>query len=349
MRLISLLIAVSLLACKSPGSEETAGETSNEINQGKSDVFTMVFASCSDQDRVQPLWKPINQIQPDLFVWGGDNIYADTDDMEKMKADYEKVRSHPDYAELMKITNITGTWDDHDYGKNDAGVEWEKKDEAKELMLDFLDVPLDDPRRNRPGVYTSETYKSASGSIKLLLLDTRYFRTPLKKSDDKNRRYDEWETEDGGTVLGEAQWEWLEEELEDDTADFTVIVSSIQFLNDQHGWEKWANHPVEVEKMYKLVEAAKARNILILSGDRHLAEISLNSEWSKPYPLVDFTSSGMTHTFVTGDTEPNPYRVSNIIKRLNFGVLFFDFESSSVTFEIRGEDNFIFERFVQQY
>ena len=161
--------------------------------------------------------------------------------------------------------------------------------------------------------------------------------------------YDAWDEGEGGTILGEAQWQWLEEELQDDTANFTLIVTSIQFLNKSHGWEKWGNHPSEVIKMKQLLAQAKAKNIVMLSGDRHMAEISSAEIPGLSYPLIDFTSSGLTHTWIDGATEGNPLRISNVIKRLNFGILLFDFEKSQVTFEIRGENNFLFEQHVQVY
>lgn len=347
--LLYILPCLLLVCCGNP-SEEKNKETPEKENQAKPVAdYTLVFASCSDQDRPQPLWEPILETAPDLFIWGGDNVYADTNDMAKMKADYNKVLSHPGYKQLASKTTITGTWDDHDYGKNDAGTEWEKKQEAKTIFLDFLGVNKDDERRNREGVYFSEIYNTERGSIKLISLDTRYFRTKLNKSTNPKRSYEPWPEDHDGTLLGEAQWAWLEEELKDDSADFTLIVSSIQFLSKEHGWEKWYNFPSEVKRMRELLKTAKAPNIIIMSGDRHLGEISVDAEAGLGYPLVDFTSSGMTHTWITYATEANEYRVSNVVKRLNFGLLLFDFTKKQVTFELRGEDNFIYERFTQQY
>ena len=345
--IFSCLLFCVLCSCGESLEKPSAAKEASQGNIG--DDYTMVFASCNDQDRPQPLWKPILQNEPDLFVWGGDNVYADTEDMSKMKSDYDKVLAQANYKELIKQTAITGTWDDHDYGANDAGVEFEYKEESKKLLLDFLQVPENDIRRTRPGVYTAETYETPKGSIKLLLLDTRTFRDSLQKSKDPNLRYDPWKGSEGGTILGEAQWEWLEQELQDETPSFTLIVTSIQFLSDQHGWEKWGNHPSEVEKMQQLLLAAKAKNIAMLSGDRHLAEVSVATLPGMSYPLVDFTASGLTHTYIDTPTEGNPYRVSNVVKRINFGVLRFDFDENQIIFEIRGEDNFLFERFVQQY
>ncbi|MEM7185404.1 MAG: alkaline phosphatase D family protein [Bacteroidota bacterium] len=347
---LAIIVVLTSLSCRKSPDKAAAAASEEQKNTAEAAFdFTLVFASCNDQEREQPLWKPIIDHQPDLFVWGGDNIYADTEDMAKMKADYDKVAAHPDYKALAEMTAITGTWDDHDLGENDAGNEYPKIEESKKLMLDFLNVPSDDERRSRDGVYTSQTFTADQGSIKLILLDTRSFRDSLKKSKEPMRRYDAWPEGEGGTLLGAAQWQWLEEELNDDSANFTLIVSSIQFLNDSHGWEKWGNHTSEVKKMEQLLQGAAARNILFLSGDRHMAEISVDTEAGLSYPLIDFTSSGLTHTWIDGATEGNVHRISNVVKRLNFGVLGFDFEKNTVTFEIRGEDDFLYERHIQQY
>jgi alkaline phosphatase D len=332
---LSILVIIS---CKHQKIEETF----------ESD-FSIVFASCNDQDREQPLWKPIYENKASVFIWGGDNIYADTNDMEKMESDYNKVHANSDYAQLLKQTTVIGTWDDHDYGKNDAGIEWEKKKEAQQLFLDFLKFSKEDPLRSQEGIYYSRRYDTKMGSIKIVLLDTRYFRDSLKKSTIEGKRYEPWGENEGGSILGEAQWNWLKKELEDSSSDFTIIVSSIQVLADEHGWEKWGNHPSEVKRMLEAIKNAKAKNIMILSGDRHIAEFSVSDVEGLPYSLVDFTTSGLTHTYPESPDTPNRFRKGKLVKDLNFGVLKFDFQSKKVRMEIRGRENKVLEVWNQQY
>jgi len=348
-----ILLAVSLIiltSCKNEVSKNPSEVYSTDIQIKESIDFTMVFASCSDQKMKQPLWKPIIENKPDVFIWGGDNIYADTDDMAKMKADYDSVWANPEYRKLSEITHITGVWDDHDYGKNDAGVAWHAKKEAQQQFLDFIKAPENDIRRtNREGIYSSETFQTKNGSVKLIMLDTRYFRDSLLLSTTEGRRYDHWPTGHGGTVLGATQWNWLEKELDDDRTTFTIIVSSIQFLADEHFWEKWGYFPEEVEKLNQLIINAKANNIFILSGDRHLAEFSKKELEGLDYPLIDFTTSGMTKVYPDTPEDINQYRVGHQVKKLNFGLITFDFKNQKVTMEIRGENNVIHDVLEQQY
>jgi len=351
MRIFVLFLAlISLFACKEKVDSETkiSTETEEDATAFSSD-FTMVFASCNDQKREQPLWNEIRKHKPKVFIWGGDNVYSDTDDMAKMAADYNMVSTNPDYAALASETKVIGTWDDHDYGLNDGGVEWKMKDEAKNVFLNFLNVAKTDPLRQQEGLYHAKVYTTPKGKIKVLLLDTRYFRSELKKSDREGWRYEPWNDGKKRTVLGDAQWQWLEKELQDDSADFNIIVSSIQYLNYNHGWEKWGNFPSEVEKLKNMITEAKAKNIMILSGDRHQAEISVMQDEQLGYPLVDFTSSGLTHVFPDGLTETSEYRVGDVYKALNFGVLHFDFDHKQVQFEIRGVRDTLYETLKQQY
>ena len=174
MKVICSLFLSFFLFISCGSNQKTAQTTPEDYD------FVIAFGSCNRQDEAQPLWNAIIAENPDLFLWGGDNIYADTDDMRKLEIDYKTQKNHPDYQKLIQTTPILGTWDDHDYGKNDAGKNWEYKEKSQQLFLDFFDVPENDMRREREGVYHSETFHEAGKSLKLLVLDTRYFRSNLK-------------------------------------------------------------------------------------------------------------------------------------------------------------------------
>ncbi|TRO66884.1 alkaline phosphatase D family protein [Christiangramia sabulilitoris] len=309
--------------------------SSSRINPENEADFVIAFGSCNREDAPQPLWSAILKNNPDVFLWGGDNIYSDTDNAKKMKADYLVQKQNKGYQKVLNQTTVLATWDDHDYGLNDGGKQWHLKEASQQLFLDFMDVPANSTRRSRVGVYYAEEFETPKGSIKVILLDTRYFRDELKENLDPEKRYAPSE----GTILGEQQWAWLEEELNNSEADFNVILSSIQILSAEHGFEKWANFPSEVEKLKELLISSKARNVILLSGDRHISEFSKTRVEGLDYPLVDFTSSGLTHTYVDFDGEPNRYRVGEVVKYKSFGLLKFDLSKKKVLMEMRGENN----------
>jgi len=291
------------------------------------------------------LWDDVISLQPDVWLWGGDAIYADTDDMLKMKKDYETQYQQKGYTKLSEKVTILGTWDDHDYGKNDAGAEYAYKKESQQLFLDFLKVGQSDPRRTREGVYHSQEFKTPKGTVKVILLDTRYHRTALTRKDKKYVP----NTFNEGTLLGKKQWEWLTQELTNSTADFTIIMSSIQVLSSQHRFEKWANFPHEVSRLFQLLKTSQAKNVIFLSGDRHISEFSKTTIKNVPYPVIDFTSSGLTHAYKGFTSEENKYRDGHVVFTESYGVLKFNFEQKKVTFQMRGNGNSILQEISQTY
>jgi alkaline phosphatase D len=310
--------------------------------------LVIAFGSCNKQNSENKLWDDVLVNDPSYWIWGGDIIYSDTDDMSLMSQHYNQQRQQKGYATIRKNTIVLGTWDDHDYGLNDGGVEFAVKDESQQLLLDFLDVPKNHERRKRKGVYYSEDINTPEGSVKLIVLDTRYFRTGLTPSSDPDLRY-EPNPYGEGTTLGAAQWKWLEHELNNSDADFNLIVSSIQVLSMEHGYEKWANMPHEVDKLFGVIAKSKAKGVVFLSGDRHISEFSKMEISDMSYPLIDFTSSGLTHSYSEFTDEPNVNREANVVTELSFGILKFNFRSKIVTMQMRGDDNVLQQELIQSY
>lgn len=309
--------------------------------------FTIAFGSCNKQTEDNIFWNDVLTLKPDVWVWGGDNIYADTNDMKKMKQDYELQKQQKGYANIEKNIEILATWDDHDYGKNDAGYEYEKKKESQQLFLDFLNVDKNSPRRTQEGIYHAKEFKTEKGTVKIIVLDTRYFRTELTKG--KNGKRYQPNPYNKGTILGKTQWRWLKNELTNSKANFNVIVSSIQVLASEHGFEKWANFPHETIKLLQLIKNSKANNVILLSGDRHISEFSKTMIENVNYPIIDFTSSGLTHSYTKFKGEPNIFRDGNVISTKSFGVLKFNFTHKKVTFQMRGANNVILQEITEVY
>ena len=142
------------------------------------------FGSCAKRDQPQPIWEAIAAGQPELFVFLGDNIYGDSPDMDVLRAKYALLNEQPGFRKLQQVCPVVATWDDHDYGKDDAGAEFEMRRESQQVFLDFLGVEKDDPRRTQEGVYWSKVYGPAGRRVQIILLDARYFRGPLKKGYD---------------------------------------------------------------------------------------------------------------------------------------------------------------------
>jgi alkaline phosphatase D len=300
----------------------------------------IAFGSCARQSKPQPIWETIVATQPELYLGLGDNIYADTLDMAVLKKSYDTLAAIPGYQKLKATCPILATWDDHDYGLNDSGGDYPKKDESQQVFLDFYGVPKDSPRRTQKGVYHAVVFGPPEKRVQIILLDTRYFRSPLKKKAGKvpfGIGPYEPTADTTTTLLGEVQWQWLGEQLKV-PAKVRLFCSSIQLVAQDHGWEKWMNFPHERERLYKLLRSTKAAGVICLSGDRHRAELSM-MDADIGYPLYDLTSSGLTEASQRWRPyETNRHRVATMNWGNNFGTIFIDWSKEDPVLRLQVRD-----------
>jgi alkaline phosphatase D len=303
----------------------------------------IAFGSCARESDPQPIWGPIVAGRPELFIFTGDNIYGDTTDMNVMRAKYALLAAQPGFARLRQLCPILATWDDHDFGKGDGGADFPAKRESQAAFLDFFGVPADSPRRHQEGVYHSAAFGPAGRRVQVILLDTRFFRSPLKpvpKGTPGRAKY--LPNHDPGiTLLGEPQWQWLEARLKE-PAELRLLVTSIQAIAEEHGAESWANFPAERARFFALIRSTRAGGVLLLSGDRHHAEISrLNADdpAGVGYTLFDITASSLNRgPKRLPDGERNRHRVGDLYLLNNYGVIEIDWDRPDAAVAVRIHD-----------
>ncbi len=291
--------------------------------------------------RADDIWDAIRETKPDVMVLLGDNIYAKTEDMTVMKVEYAKLGADAGFKRLRQSVPILATWDDNDYGRSDVGAEYPQKAQSQAIFLEFFGVPKISPRWGREGIYDSVIVGPVGRRMQFILLDTRYFRGPLVKRGANeppppvDRAGPYVPTRDTSTtMLGAAQWKWLEEQLRE-PAELRLIASSIQVISEEHGYEKWANFPHERERLFRLIGETGAKGVVFLSGDRHHAEIS-RLDGVVDYPLYDVTSSSLNKPRLF-TVEANKHRVGEMYFQSNFGLVSikWEIETPSICVEIR--------------
>lgn len=301
----------------------------------------IAFGSCADQSKPQPVWDGVLARKPQLFLMIGDNIYADTEDMSVMRAKYAQLAEKPGFQAVRDLCPVLSTWDDHDFGENDGGAWYPKREESRQIMLDFFRVPADSVRRKRPGVYGSYAFGPPGRRVQVILLDTRYFRsraTPDTRPPAEKRKLNlvGWyvpSDDPQATMLGDDQWKWLEEQLRE-PADVRLICSSVQVIAGEKGMESWGCFPAERRRLYDTIARTGAKEVVFLSGDVHFSEISRTVDG--PWPLYDFTSSGLTNANPVWASAVNPHRVSpSAYAKPTFGMVLIDWsgEKPVITLE----------------
>ena len=305
-------------------------------------VQRIAFGSCAMQFKPQPIWNTITKQKPDLFLFLGDNIYGDFDGKnpftpteETLKRDWGMLANEPNFKAFLKQVPVMATWDNHDYGKHNGGAEFELKEMTKTAFLDFFGEPKDSQRRKTPGIYDAKVFGSEGKRVQVIILDTRYFKGPsIKDPRTKEEKKAAGLTGSMGnyvpnkdpnvTLLGKAQWLWLEEQLMK-PAEVRLIASSTQVIPDEKAMDEWGNYPLERQRLFNLIKKTKANGVILLSGNVHFAEISKLGYFT--YPLLEFTSSGLTHTNEKYAKTKNTYRIAGPYAEPNFGMIEIDWDA----------------------
>lgn len=316
----------------------------------------IAFGSCAKQWEPQPIWSDVSAADPDLFLFIGDTIYGDwhgekpfTPTAESLRADWAKLGAQPAFRAFRRQVPVLATWDNHDYGSHNGGAEFPLKEMARTEFLDFFGEPRESERRSSPAIQTARILGPKGRRVQIILLDTKWFRSDFEKDPrtaeerkaiGKVGKYVANEAP-GATVLGEAQWHWLAEQLRR-PAGVRLVVSSTQIVPDQKGMDEWGVFPRERERLFRLIEQTGARGVVLLSGNVHFAELSA---WKDgPYPLHDLTASGMTHVNPAYAAAENRYRSAGPFVEHNFGLVVIDWDATpwpTLTLQARGADGHV--------
>ncbi|HFX17742.1 MAG TPA: alkaline phosphatase family protein [Flavobacteriales bacterium] len=256
------------------------------------------------------IYQSIADKKPNFMIWDGDNIYLRQNEWDSKSGvvyRYTHDWSIPEKKQLFATVPHYAILDDHDFGPNDSDGSFWNKNTTEEVFNLFWANP-----KPVSGL-KSATYQFSYNDADFFLLDNRYYRDPnvLKTKDPK-------------TILGKKQLEWLKKALAFSKARFKFIVMGGQFLSTVRNWETYNNNGFDKERLdiIDFIYKQGLKNVIFLTGDRHMSEISLLDN-GKAYPKIwdvtvsPFTSGPNTHA----ENEPNRLRVPNtLIMQRNFAI-----------------------------
>ena len=286
------------------------------------EIVTLGFGSCLHQDRSMAILNTIEKKELDLFMFIGDNVYGDQEDGELDKLIRTYKQQYNNLEDFLKNVSTEFIWDDHDFGLNDGGSNYRYKDTAKELFLETWQIPKNDPRRQRDGLYFDKMVEKNGLKIHLIFLDNRTFKSEWKLTDEFNKEGKERYVEDFNpekTLLGKKQWSWLKDKLKVDS-NIKIILSSLQILSLGHGWESWDKFPLERSRFFNLIDESNVSNFFILSGDRHRGGF-YQFKTADNKNIYEFTSSSLNLPIPFNTEEEGPLRIGSTYRKANFGVV----------------------------
>jgi alkaline phosphatase D len=252
--------------------------------QAQTDSITSIaILGCHRQDLPAPTIPYLaNTIKPDYSVWVGDNVYADTEtDPQHIQRQLEVLLNKDGFKQLREISKFMVTWDDHDYGLNDAGKDYIYKEESKQIHRKFWQLE-NEISTDQDGIYYAKLEKQPNGKVvQFIMLDGRSNReNPLKPFSD---------------AFGENQWKFIEEQLKK-PADVRFIVNGYQMLLKRPTrWEALVKLGRSRKRLLNIINKTNAQNILFITGDQHYVEV-LKSPWNVGYRTFEIMAAGINNT-----------------------------------------------------
>jgi alkaline phosphatase D len=253
-------------------------------------------------------WKSVFDQKPDMLFMIGDNVYIDTSLMPTTESDiwrrHQETRQNIALYKIKTLIPVFATWDDHDYGKNNADSTFALKTFSKFAFHTFF--PRTDSKNIKQGPGVAMHFQLSKHHF--LFLDNRSFRSP------KNSKPE--------THFGIEQENWLFKLLSKNKGVFWLI-SGDQFFGGYHKFESYEGDHPDSFKSFINELALKKKPVVFISGDRHIAELMKIPKQKLGFTTYELTSSAL-HSKVYPDslkTIPNKLAVFNKDGEHNFLIL----------------------------
>jgi phosphodiesterase/alkaline phosphatase D-like protein len=291
--------------------------------------LVVAFGSCARSGSNAAVFDTIRLLEPDLYINTGDLHYGDVieNSLDAFSDLYDLTLTQPGQDALYRSVPIAYTWDDHDFGPNDASstspsrqaalISYREHVPHYEFALDGLDAPI--------------AQAFTIGRTRFILTDTRSMRDPKTDADSADK-----------TVLGSEQLEWLLGELAVslDTYPVVVWVSSIPWIADtEANADHWGGYSFERERIAEVIARAGSEGLVMLAGDAHMLAIddgsnsSFAPDGSGSFPVMQAAALDRN-----GSTKGGPYSEGTFPGGGQFGLMTIVDKGGEVLVELSGLD-----------
>lgn len=250
--------------------------------------------SCmDDQLHDARMWQSLKKSQPDLILFIGDSVYADSSGHGPatpfhLWRQFATARFTLDIFKWRELTPILSVWDDHDFGHDNAGIEYPYIQESQNNFRSFYAQDFQTSQNLKSGPGISKSFRL--GKSLFLLLDGRSFR----QKPQSHYQY---------SMFGKAQELWCYQQIKDEPVDTVFLINGSQWFPDTGVGESF-NRDHNVNFLYFLNNLRGLRKkFIFLSGDVHFSEIIKVPTGILGYETFEITSSAMHSLNMPGTPE----------------------------------------------
>ncbi|MFK8111171.1 MAG: alkaline phosphatase, partial [Rubripirellula sp.] len=286
------------------------------------------FVSCVD---IEPnrIWKEMEDLGLDTICLLGDTPYIDKSDLEAVRARHRDFLQQSDLATLAAHTPIVGTWDDHDFGRNNGNGR-NMMNGKRATRRGFVNYRA----HSQYGTGSEGIYHTIDlGMIEVFLLDPRYFSQIEPSPVDETKP----------TCFGPQQWNWLLAALRDSKAPFKVLAMGAIWQDKKNReTDDMFTYWYERDALLDIVKNEQISGVVLLGGDIHVARHLIHPQ-RVGYDLHDFVISPGHKRTITELDVYHPSLEWSLVEGWQFLTLTADgsMESPTLTAEYRQPDGVV--------
>ena len=318
---------------------------------------TIAFGSCADMsktERAVPTFEAMHEHQPDLALFCGDNCYyankngttslpgseddrpRDWESAERMLRRQIEARNHPQFNALSRSIPLYATWDDHDFGYNNAnGTDLTNDWVGRQVAASVFRAMWPNPYR-RSGTDQPIHYSFRWGPVEIFMTDSRF-----------NRKVDDPPNPDENFIWGSTQLDWLVDSLANSQAPLKIVVVACQFLfgqsgNAGHFTQAKTEREAILNHIRGVAQPVISGRVLFLSGDMHYSELQRFPTGQGAATTIEFTSSPIRRNNLDGNVPQEARQGCRVwaAQQNGFGIVTVDIQSNDADKGVQGTVTF---------
>lgn len=264
---------------------------------GARGVVTAGFVSCANES-AESVWAEMIRRGMDRVFLMGDTPYVDVIDVRQLQPAREQHRhfiSTPNMARLIRSRPTVATWDDHDFGRNNANgvyidIDGNRSANALQSFREYRDHAQFG--NGSEGIYHADRM----GVLDVFLLDPRYFSQ--KSPSPVNPAHP--------ACFGPDQWNWIRQALKDSRATFKVLAMGQIWQRKKNSEnDDMFTYYVERDALLDFVRDEKISGVVTFGGDIHVSRHLLQPR-RVGYDLYHFISSPSGTSVIPSLDVPHP-------------------------------------------
>jgi alkaline phosphatase D len=231
--------------------------------------------------------------QPDMMIWAGNTAHLRESDWASKSGTlkrFAKARSVPELQPLLAGIPHYGTWSSADYGTPNAGKFYSYRQHAEGSFKAYWPQPVEVPQLD--GITT----RFRRSDVDFFMLDTRSARDDAPSSDRLPQ------------MLGNAQIEWLRQEIIHSTATFKIIVAGAPILNPADNRNNLSYAEREHSDLLQMLRDERISGLFFISGGKYYGELT-RLVHANSYNLFDLTLGPLTANPKENQDELNFFRM----------------------------------------